>query len=169
MFQFTAFAFRFPGMIRLQRTGLPHSDISGSKVICTSPKLFAAYHVLLRLWEPRHPPCALNNFLSYLFINCTRLYSSTLVEQPMSFTSSPSLLRQFLFFQHVKELTQFQITDCGSRILSLLSNYLYLISICVKFRIRTAYLPFASGKLLPLSLFNCKSIKNLIWFYTLNR
>ncbi len=27
----------------------PHSDISGSKVICTYPKLFAAYHVLLRL------------------------------------------------------------------------------------------------------------------------
>ena len=29
--------------------GLPHSDISGSKVVCTSPKLFAAYHVLHRL------------------------------------------------------------------------------------------------------------------------
>ena len=37
------------GMTRLQRDGFPHSDISGSKVICTSPKLFAAYHVLLRL------------------------------------------------------------------------------------------------------------------------
>ena len=29
--------------------GLPHSDISGSMCICHSPKLFAAYHVLLRL------------------------------------------------------------------------------------------------------------------------
>ena len=51
------------GISRLQRDGLPHSEISGSKVVCTSPKLFAAYHVLHRLWEPRHPPCALTYFL----------------------------------------------------------------------------------------------------------
>ena len=39
--------------------GLPHSDICGSRCICHSPQLFAACHVLLRLREPRHPPCAL--------------------------------------------------------------------------------------------------------------
>ena len=39
--------------------GLPHSEISGSKAVCASPKLFAAYHVLHRFPEPRHPPCAL--------------------------------------------------------------------------------------------------------------
>ena len=39
--------------------GFPHSDIHGSMVICTSPWLFAAYHVFLRLLVPRHPPCAL--------------------------------------------------------------------------------------------------------------
>ena len=39
--------------------GLPHSDICGSKAICSSPQLFAAYHVFLRLLVPRHPPCAL--------------------------------------------------------------------------------------------------------------
>ena len=27
--------------------------------MCSSPQLIAAYHVLLRLLEPRHPPCAL--------------------------------------------------------------------------------------------------------------
>lgn len=37
----------------------PHSDISGLMDICSYPKLFAAYHVLLRLPVPRHPPCAL--------------------------------------------------------------------------------------------------------------
>ena len=37
----------------------PHSDISGSQDICSSPKLFAAYHVFHRLLVPRHPPCAL--------------------------------------------------------------------------------------------------------------
>ena len=48
--------------------GFPHSEISGSKLICSSPKLIAACHVLHRLLMPRHSPCA--------------LYSLTLVEQP---------------------------------------------------------------------------------------
>ena len=39
--------------------GFPHSDIHGSMDICSSPWLFAAYHVLLRLSVPRHPPYAL--------------------------------------------------------------------------------------------------------------
>ena len=39
--------------------GFPHSDIRGSWDICSSPRLFAAYHVFLRLSVPRHPPCAL--------------------------------------------------------------------------------------------------------------
>ena len=37
----------------------PHSDISGSMDICSSPKLFAAYHVFLRLLVPRYSPYAL--------------------------------------------------------------------------------------------------------------
>ncbi len=32
-----------------QPAGLSHSEIRGSRVICTSPRLFAAYHVLHRL------------------------------------------------------------------------------------------------------------------------
>ena len=40
-------------------SGFPHSEISGSKDICSSPKLFAAYHVFHRLLVPRHPPYAL--------------------------------------------------------------------------------------------------------------
>ena len=43
----------------LQYGGLPHSDTRGSMVMCTSPRIFAAYRVLLRLWEPRHSPYAL--------------------------------------------------------------------------------------------------------------
>ena len=39
--------------------GLPHSEIRGSKDACSSPRLIAACHVLLRLPVPRHPPCAL--------------------------------------------------------------------------------------------------------------
>ena len=40
--------------------GFPHSEIHGSRDICSSPWLFAAYHVFLRLSLPRHPPCALS-------------------------------------------------------------------------------------------------------------
>ena len=47
-------------MIRVLRAGFPHSDICGSRIICISPQLFAAYHVFLRLLVPRHPPCALS-------------------------------------------------------------------------------------------------------------
>ena len=39
--------------------GFPHSDICGSLDICSSPQLFAAYHVFHRLLVPGHPPCAL--------------------------------------------------------------------------------------------------------------
>ena len=65
MFQFR----RFPAYAYLiQRTllevcssGFPHSEISGSMLICSSPKLIAACHVLLRLLMPRHSPCALSS------------------------------------------------------------------------------------------------------------
>ena len=48
--------------------GFPHSEISGSKLVCSSPELIAACHVLHRLLMPRHSPCA--------------LISLTLVKQP---------------------------------------------------------------------------------------
>ena len=46
-------------MTEVPSAGFPHSEISGSMDICSSPKLFAAYHVFHRLLVPRHPPCAL--------------------------------------------------------------------------------------------------------------
>ena len=52
-------------IITLQVIGLSHSEIPGSMVICTYPGLIAAYHVLHRLREPRHPPDALTFFRSY--------------------------------------------------------------------------------------------------------
>ena len=45
----------------MTRGGLPHSDISGSKLICSSPELFAACHVLHRLLAPRHSPYTLSS------------------------------------------------------------------------------------------------------------
>ena len=63
MFQFR----RFPSYAYLiQRTihryclcGFPHSEIRGSMLMCSSPRLIAACHVLRRLLMPRHSPCAL--------------------------------------------------------------------------------------------------------------
>lgn len=75
MFQFPAFAPGYCRVSRLQRDGFPHSDICGSPVICTSPQLFAAYHVLLRLREPRHPPCALAYFLSETYRSVSEKYA----------------------------------------------------------------------------------------------
>ena len=64
MFQFPRFASPKLAVIPAYCAGgLSHSEIRGSKVICTLPRLIAAYHVLHRLCEPRHPPCALNYFL----------------------------------------------------------------------------------------------------------
>ena len=64
MFQFAGLASRLTGITDLQPAGLTHSDIYASPVICTSAQLIAAYHVLLRLWEPRHPPFALICFFN---------------------------------------------------------------------------------------------------------
>ena len=63
MFQFRPFP-THPYLIQDTLTGdepagLPHSEISGSMLICSSPKLIAAYHVFHRLPVPRHSPCAL--------------------------------------------------------------------------------------------------------------
>ena len=43
----------------------PHSEICGSRDICSSPQLIAAYHVFLRLSVPRHPPRALSSLTSF--------------------------------------------------------------------------------------------------------
>ena len=51
--------------------GFPHSDIRGSRSICLSPRLFAAYHVLLRLREPQASPMRPSSF-SFYFRLCAR-------------------------------------------------------------------------------------------------
>ena len=75
--------FQFPGLALphkaevpvLQTGGLSHSEIRGSTVTCTYPRLVAACHVLRRLREPRHPPCALNYFLAVAA--CPRTWAGT--------------------------------------------------------------------------------------------
>ena len=78
MFQFRRFpsyTYLFQYMIRnLLLRGFPHSDICGSRLICSSPQLFAACHVLLRLLMPRHSPCALYSLTFPL--SCSRFFKN---------------------------------------------------------------------------------------------
>ena len=63
MFQFRRFpscTYGFSTGYQSMNSGeFPHSEISGSMDVCSSPKLIAAYHVFRRLPVPRHSPCAL--------------------------------------------------------------------------------------------------------------
>ena len=43
----------------LPRVGFPIRTSRDQRLVSTSPRLFAAAHVLHRLLAPRHPPCAL--------------------------------------------------------------------------------------------------------------
>ena len=52
----------------IQTSGLPHSDIPGSWDTGSSPGLFAAGHVLLRLAAPRHPPWTLISLDHIVFL-----------------------------------------------------------------------------------------------------
>ena len=84
MFQFRRFP-TYAYLIQRRLTeycsaGFPHSEICGSKLMCSSPQLIAACHVLLRLLMPRHSPCA--------------LISLTLVEQPLQLFSIGSWIMQ---------------------------------------------------------------------------
>src|SRR3979411_2744600 len=56
----TAYVFS-DGSFGISQRGFPHSEIPGSKLICSSPGLIAAYRVLHRLLEPRHSPSTLSS------------------------------------------------------------------------------------------------------------
>ena len=49
------------GSFGISQRGFPHSEIPGSKLVCSSPGLIAAYRVLHRLLAPRHSPYALSS------------------------------------------------------------------------------------------------------------
>ena len=63
-------------IITLQVIGLSHSETPGSMDICSYPGLIAACHVLHRLREPRHPPCALDYFRLTLYHPINKRHSS---------------------------------------------------------------------------------------------
>ena len=100
MFQFRAFPsygyFIHRTILEYCSSVLPHSEISGSTLICSSPKLIAACHVLHRLLMPRHSPCALIS-LTFAKRNCTPLRPS-LDEHPFRFVPFVSPNQTFVWF-----------------------------------------------------------------------
>ena len=99
----------------------PHSDISGSMDICSSPKLFAAYHVFHRLLVPRHPPCALYSLTNW-FSPAGAGYSSTI-------HSVVSLVLGSLFKTSYCLVTSFDVTPRMSWYY-LLKDFILINSIC---------------------------------------
>ena len=80
--------------------GFLHSGICGSKPARGSPQLFAAYHALLRLLAPRHPPRALDNLVSFrsaklksYAIRLLRFESLTLIARRAPQYGVPELLK----------------------------------------------------------------------------
>src|SRR5262245_39284700 len=72
--------------------GLPHSEIAGSKLVCSSPALIAAYRVLHRLLAPRHSPYA----LSSLTMNMrARMLNHQLGLAPQPVTDHPTAVPSF--------------------------------------------------------------------------
>ena len=67
--------------------------------MCSSPKLIAAYHVLHRLLESRHPPCALICFKKITKSTCNN--SSPFTENLLD----TSLLPDFHTSQHVLSIS----------------------------------------------------------------
>ncbi len=70
--------------------GFPHSDIPGSKPVCGSPRLIAAYYVLPRLPAPRHPPCTLSSLTKLEFLllgESNRFLPDSVVNEPRQFAA----------------------------------------------------------------------------------
>ena len=98
----------------LQPVGLPHSDIQGSKLICSYPWLFAACHVLPRLREPRHPPHALGYFTYPNDITAVlQQRHSCLVCSIARVKNNKYSSISRVSFQHVKEPRSRWGTPCG--------------------------------------------------------
>ena len=99
----------------LQAAGLSHSETRGSKVICTSPRIIAAYRVLHRLREPRHPPCALALFLARDSPNKGGAeYTLRRPAHRVNTRRGPALLLLLLLVQHAKERCWKIVTPQGA-------------------------------------------------------
>ena len=109
MFQFPRFAYFnyvFIKICHIAVTGCPIQTPPDHRLFASSPKLFAGYHVFLRLWLPRHPPYA----FSFLIISLRTSFPMLTIWLDL-FLSLFILRRKFtifavLFFHKQIELIQ---------------------------------------------------------------
>ena len=66
----------------------PHSEIPGSKLMCSSPRLIAACHVLHRLSAPRHPPCTLSSLTK---LECISRLDEPVVNAQIQLSKIPAI------------------------------------------------------------------------------
>ena len=88
---------------------MSHSEIPGSKDICSYPGLIAAYHVLHRLREPRHPPDALTFFRHLLIPIAGNKVAHTIscnLEIFHSVSKNKVFITYSLVCQYVKDLCE---------------------------------------------------------------
>ena len=90
--------FQFPGLTSLagwhtfSMPGCPIRRSGDLMLVCSSPQLIAAYHVLHRLSEPRHPPYALKCFKRVITITrYLQLLLSQYVKELLSVSRKNSL------------------------------------------------------------------------------
>ena len=111
----------------------PHSEISGSMLICSSPKLIAAYHVFHRLPVPRHSPCALvrltfQTFFQNIWYPLDSLLLPTKIIVTLPFEIAIFLKRELTIIFVSQLLFSFQGTSLSSlfRALKIEQYLLYL-------------------------------------------
>ncbi len=86
--------------------GLPHSAIQGSQDMCSSPWLIAAYHGLLRLAAPRHPPYTYYS-LDHIIVSSSYSYRSSRAVQAFQVRSATSKSIAYLWFSRFVRSNQF--------------------------------------------------------------
>ena len=101
----------------------PHSDICGSKLICSSPQLFAACHVLRRLPMPRHSPYALLR-LNYLYVLILRIKHNCSRYRLNCCVSYFAVLEQ-IFYPPLAKLFRFTLLVWRKNLISILSISLF--------------------------------------------
>ncbi len=98
MFQFSGLALLSEYCI-FNTVGCPIRRSGDILLVCSSPQLIAAYHVLHRLSEPRHPPCAplrcFKSFRSIFFFCENCIYPTTLLT---SKTTKNNISSAILFY-----------------------------------------------------------------------
>ena len=113
----------YSGKDNTKSVGLPHSDISGSKPILGSPKLFAEYHVFHRLLLPRHPPDAL-----FLLDSSMRMWNPKKSHTSYGPFASPIRLKVFTLNSLFFLSTRFWNTLLYSQMQILLKDLIYWFS-----------------------------------------